>query len=393
LIDQDMSIEQARTEVLAEMQRSRQATPPAPHVTVVATHDAPDQIITRMGEALYATRANPRHQLSEAARPYVNMTTLDMARECLRVRGFHYNGFSPADTIKRALQTTSDFSQVFADTANRTLRASYQSVPSVLKQLAREATARDFRAKTKVQMSDAPTLLKVNEAGEYKYGALAEASESYKIDTFGRIIALSRKAIINDDLGAFNDLSSKFGQAAADFEAQFLLNLLESNTGNGPTMGDGKALFHADHGNKAESGAALSEATLSAARLAMRKQKGLSGKPINITPKFLVVPPELETTAEKLLSAIQASKTDDVNPFGGKLSLLVDARLSDDGRWYAAADPATIEGLEYSYLQGEEGPQTETRAGFEVDGVEIKVRLDFGAAFLDWRGWYMNGGA
>ena len=37
--------------------------------------------------------------------------------------------------------------------------------------------------------------------------------------------------------------------------------------------------------------------------------------------------------------------------------------------------PAQIDGLEYAYLAGAPGPQTETRAGFEVDGVEVKVRL------------------
>ena len=49
-------------------------------------------------------------------------------------------------------------------------------------------------------------------------------------------------------------------------------------------------------------------------------------------------------------------------------------------------------GLTYAYLAGSEGPQIETRAGFEVDGVETKVRLDYGAGFEDWRAWYTNGG-
>jgi hypothetical protein len=35
----------------------------------------------------------------------------------------------------------------------------------------------------------------------------------------------------------------------------------------------------------------------------------------------------------------------------------------------------------------------ETRNGFDVDGVEIKCRLDFGAKAIDWRGLYRNPGA
>jgi hypothetical protein len=123
----------------------------------------------------------------------------------------------------------------------------------------------------------------------------------------------------------------------------------------------------------------------------MRKQTGLSGKPINVRPRYVLVPADYETAAEKELATINPGVSTDVNPFAGKLELLVEARLSSATRWWMVGDPAVIEGLEYSYLAGAEGPQTETRAGFDVDGVETKVRLDFGAAFIDYRGWYMNG--
>lgn len=388
-IDADTALDEVRREAFGTVQSRSRNTP---LVTVTTVHDAsPEETAQRMGEAIYA-RSVPSHQLSDPARQYVNMTTLDMARSVLSMRGLSTTGLSPADTITRALHSTSDFPAIFADTANRSMRRGYDAAPQTLKTVARQTTARDFRAKTGIQLGEAPTLEKVNENGEYKYGSFAEAKESYAIDTYGKIVGLSRKAMVNDDLGAFVDLAGKFGMAAAEFEAQFLVSLLESNSYLGPTMDDTKALFHADHGNLAGSGAVIGDTTLAAARLAMRKQTGLSGKPINVTPKFVLVPPELETTAEKVLASIQPTKSTDVNPFGGKFDLLVEARLSDAARWYVAADAGQIEGLEYAYLQGEEGPQTETRAGFEVDGIEVKVRLDFGAAFMDWRGWYCNPG-
>ena len=52
-----------------------------------------------------------------------------------------------------------------------------------------------------------------------------------------------------------------------------------------------------------------------------------------------------------------------------------------------------IDGLEFAYLSGAEGPQVESRSGWDVDGVEIRVILDFGAGFIDHRGWFMNAGA
>lgn len=392
LIDRGASENDARAAALETMRTSQGDTPTA-RSSNMQHQDDPATIATRMGEAVYATRVNPTHELSEPARAYASMTTLDMARDCLARAGTTTTGFNPAETITRALNTTSDFPVIFADTANRTLRASYQAAPSVLKQLARQTTHKDFRAKTKVQAADIAKLQKVNEHGEYKHSGFVEAKETYAIGTYGTIVGLSRQALVNDDLGAFTDLAGKLGVAASEFEAQFLIDLLIKAAGLGPTMDDGKAVFHADHGNLAGAGAAIAVDTLSAARLAMRRQKGLNDRPITVAPKYLLIPPELETTAETILASIQPNKTEDVNPFGGKLTPLVEARLTDPARWYIAADPATVEGLEYAYLQGSEGPQTDSRAGFEVDGVEVKVRLDFGASFLDWRGWYMNPGA
>lgn len=364
----------------------------APTVVVTQTHEAsPQEMVCRMGEAMYA-RAHPSHELSEPARPYFNLTNMDLARDCLTRAGQSTKGLSQVDTITRALHTTSDFPLIFGDTANRSLRQAYDAAPATLKLVAKQTSAKDFRAKTGVMLSEGGTLEKVGENGEYKHGSFKEGAESYAIDTYGKIFGISRKAIVNDDLSAFTNVSGKLGQAASEFEGQFLANLLTSAAGAGPNMADGIALFHSDHANLAETASTLDQDSLSLARLSMRQQKGLSGKPINVRPKYLIVPPELETTAERLLAAIQPTKSTDVNPFGGSFELLVEARLTDSARWYVVADPAQIEGLEYAYLQGEEGPQTETRAGFEVDGLEIKVRLDFGAAFMDSRGWYLNEG-
>lgn len=390
-IDREATIEQARAAAIAEVQT--RAAAPGQQVTAMHQIDSPEAVATRIGEALFS-RTNPAHKPSEAARPYMAHTLLDVARDCLTRANVSTNGLNAADMFTRAGQhTTSDFPIILGDTVNRALRAGYATAPATLKTVAKQTTAKDFRNKTSIQLGEAPTLERVNEAGEFKHGTMAEAKESYAIDSFGKIISFSRKAMINDDLGALMDMAGKWGQASIEFEAQFLVNLLIANAGLGPVIGDTNTLFHASHGNLAGSGAVLSEATLSAARLAMRTQKGLAGKPINVAPKFLIVPPHLETTAEKLLATIQATKTGDVNPFGGKMELLVEARLTSATRWYIAADPATIDGLEYAYLQGEEGPQVESRAGFEVDGMQFKVRLDFGAAFLDHRGWYTNAGA
>ncbi|WP_042336366.1 phage major capsid protein [Bradyrhizobium sp. DOA9] len=356
------------------------------------TLENPQTFIRAAGEALYQ-RIDPSATPSGPARQYVGMRIADIAGETLRRHGISVSGMSADTMITRALHTTSDFALILADTVGRTLRVAYSAAPSGVRQLARETTAADFRKKSRLQLDASGfTLEKVNEGAEFKRGTLEEAGESYGVDSYGKVFAISRKSLINDDLGAFTDLSRRLGQAASAFEAQFLVNLLIANSGLGPVMSDSENLFDSSHGNVAASGAAPSETTLSAARLAMRKQTGQGGGLISVTPRFLLVPPDLETAGEKLLTQVQAVTTDNVNPFA-RLSLVVEPRLASATRWYLVADPAEIDGLEYAYLAGSPGPQIETRAGFDVDGVQVKVRLDYGAGFVDWRGWYANAGA
>ena len=356
------------------------------------SQDDPTLRARQMGEALYA-RINPRHELSEPARRYAYATPVDMAKELLTLRGESTMGLSPASIVTRALHTTSDFPIILGDTVSRVLRDAYQAAPAGVRRLGRQTTARDFRAVNKIMLGEAPLLEKLNEHGEIKAGTMAEAREAYKVETWARKIGITRQVLVNDDLGAFSDLARRIGQGAAETEARILVDLLEANTGNGPKLSDNKTLFHADHGNKAGSGAAISDTTLSAARLALRTQKGVEDRTIRVTPKNLLVPPALETDAEKWLATVAPAKAADVNPFSGSLSLVVEPRLTSATRWYVTADPGEIDGLEYAYLSGNEGPQVESRSGWDVDGVEIRVILDFGAGFVDHRGWFMNPGA
>ena len=176
------------------------------------------------------------------------------------------------------------------------------------------------------------------------------------------------------------------GIAAREFENGLLVSTLTSN----PTMGDGLALFVAGH-NNLDGVAALSVTSLNAGRVRMRKQTSANGMPVSAAPKFLIVPPEMETLAEQLIASLAAAAVADVNPFASKLTLLVEPRLTNATQWYLAADPAQIDTIEYAYLEGAPGAQVETSAGFDVDAVMIKVRLDFGVAPIDHRGLYRNG--
>jgi phage head maturation protease len=347
----------------------------------------------QIAEALFS-RLAPDHPLEGDARQFRGMNLRDAARDALERAGESTRGLADAELVTRALHGTTDFPAILGDLTGRHLRRAYNSAPSGIRRLARKTTAPDFRAKHSLQLSEGPKLEKVNEHGEFKRGTISESKESYAIATYGKVIGITRQALINDDLSAFERLPSTLTGSAASLEAQTLVDLLVGSGGVGPAMNDGNPFFHAaSHKNVGTPAAALDENTLSAARLAMRRQTGLKGDLIAVTPKFILVPPEQETKAEKVVAAFTAAKTADANAFAGKLEVVVEPRLTNGTRWYVAGDPTEIDGIEFAYLEGNEGPQIETRHGFDVDGLEIKVRLDFGAGALDWRGWFTNAGA
>jgi hypothetical protein len=362
-------------------------------IEVGASYDAPHERAARMGEAVYC-RLNRQHQPSEAARPYVGYTFPDLARECLRNAGQRTIGLSPMALITRAYQTTSDFPLIAGDSVSRELRRIYQRAPRGVLQCARFLTNSDFRSRTLLSFEGSNIdLERVNEHGEYHYGSLAESGEAVKLETWGKIVSWTRQMAVNDDLGALERVSQLLAAAAVAKEDDVAAALLVTGTGsNGPTLSDGNQLFSAAHGNLAAGAdiGAPSETTLDKARVAVRTQKGPNGKVIGIEPAILLVPPALETVAKKQIAVVQATETANVNAFT-ELKVVVDARLSGTA-WYLVGAPELHDGLVAAHLEGEPGPQLETRVGFNIDGTEMRVRLDFGAAFVDWRSWYKNPG-
>ena len=103
---------------------------------------------------------------------------------------------------------------------SRLLRDGYKSYQGGVRQICRESSAPDFRAKARIKLGETPGLEKVNEAGEFKRGTMKEAKETYSLATFGKIFGISRQALINDDLGAFADLTVRLGRSAAEFLAK-----------------------------------------------------------------------------------------------------------------------------------------------------------------------------
>ncbi|WP_018407921.1 prohead protease/major capsid protein fusion protein [Methylocystis rosea] len=300
-------------------------------------------------------------------------------------------GLPDTGLMSRAGMSTSDFSNLMANVATKRLRDAYSAIPQAWRQLGRQSNSPDFKSKSVVALSSQPSFEKVVEGAEFKYGKFSDAGETYALATYGKIVPITRQALINDDLGAFNRLPSMMGRSAAELENQVVWGTFSANA----NMSDGVALFHANHANLGTAGD-VTETTLAEAEQLMMEQLDAAGQPFNgLLPVYLIVTPKRKVAAQKLLTAVQATATSGVNTFANRLTLIVEARLKPAAGaqpWFVLGDYNVLDTFEYAYLDGQEGVYVEQRVGFEIDGLEIKGRLDFAAKWIDWRNAVKNAG-
>lgn len=337
-------------------------------------------------EALVArvTRAAP----TDRAREFMGMRMLEIARERA--------GLNPrerdATVILRAAHTSSDFPLILEAAANKILLAKYATAMPTYQAIARRRDLSDFKATKLLSIGDFPTLQAYQEDGEIKSGTVNEGRESVTLGSYGRILRLSRQAIVNDDLNAFDDVFGSIGRVISRFENTLFYAMKAQGSGLGPTLADGHTVFKSNHANLAGSGAAPDITTLGAGRAAMRKQTDIDGNKLNLAPKIALVGPDTETVMEQLVASIQPVVSGAVNPFAGKLQVVSEASITGNA-WELYADPQEAPVFSYGYLADAPGPRVLTEEPFNVDGIAFRATLDFYVGATDYRGAYRNPGA
>ena len=383
LIAEGVTIDKARAQVIDKLAEGDKTVTN----NQVRVHIGTDENDTRkraISDVMLHRFQPSKHKLEGAALDFRGMNLREICREVLELREpGSTRGMAPMEIARRALMSTSDLPEILANVASKTLRDGYNEVLRTFTPFCRQVTLPDFKQVARVALSEAPNLDLVDQGAEYKHGALGDGAEKYQLFTYGKIIGLTREAIINDDLDAITRLPYLFGAAAARKESDLVYGIL---TGN-PNMSDGVALFHATHGNLVN--AAMDIAGLGSLRAAMRGQKGPQGlAPLNIEGKFLIVPAARETAALQITADFAPNTTATVNPYRNAFTTIVEARLDQVSttNYYVAADPNSIDTIEYAYLEGTDGPYIEMQEGFQRDGVEWKIRHDFAAKAIDYRG-------
>lgn len=357
-------------------------------------------------------RVNPeRFKLEEKGREYRGMTLLDIAKAYLGARGVRTTDMSRMElagaalglvVVRGGMHSTSDFPLLLADVANKSLRADYEAAPQTFMPITKLGSVPDFKTANRVQIGDAPALKPVGQHGEFTRGTIEEGREQIQAASYGRVFAITRAALVNDDTDAFSRVPAKFGRMARNLESDLVWYQILKNA----TMADGTALFAAGHANYAGAGD-IDILPMTDASRKMMLQTGIDGATlISAPPKYLIVPPNKQVQALQFVStAMLATQYDKINPFAGRMEVICEPRLevgitigalSATGSayaWYLAADKNAIDIIELAYLEGQNGPVIESRIGFDVDGLEIKCRHDVGAKVIDHRGLFKSDGS
>lgn len=312
-------------------------------------------------------------------------TLMEMARASLAQRGVGIAGMDRMGIVGMAFtHSSSDFGNLLADVAHKSMLKGYEEAQETFQLWTSKGILTDFREASRVDLSTFPSLDRVPEGAEYKYGSVGDKGEKIMLATYGKLFSITRQSIINDDLSALTRIPKIMGRAAIRSIGDLVYAVL---TGN-PKMSDGKALFHADHKNL-QTAAALSVASISAAMTGMRLQEDKNAT-LDIRPKHLITSVANEATAKALLlaefdPALAEAKVP--NPIRSMLDVISDPRLdaANVGANFMAADSDMYDTIEVAYLDGNDKPYIEQQEGFTRDGATFKVRIDAGVAPLSSR--------
>jgi len=356
------------------------------------TRDERDTRRIGMTEAL-AAQIGRRAPTDDRARPFMAMTLPELAalsngnRRPLR---------SAADKqqVFMDMHSTSDFPISLGSALNKELQSRYAESVPVYRALARVKNFRDFRPHPVVRPGDFPMLQAIGENGEIKYGTIGEKGETVALMPYAVAVSLSRQVLINDDIGAIADMVADQGRAAARFEEKtFFEMMLGGANADGPTLTETtRQVFNTTDGTKAVTAAAITVASLSVARAAILKRKSVDGNDLSIMPKILLVGPDKLTEAESVVAPITPDAAGNVNPFAGRLQVVVTPKITGNA-WYLLADPADAPNFVYGYLDGAAAPRTRIEEPFGRQGTSISIEHDFGVGAIDFRAGFKNAGA
>ena len=312
-------------------------------------------------------------------------------------------GFDSADRATESMDTTT-WAQVLGDSVTRRMVAMYRdpSLQTWRKVVSNIESVSDFRTQRVGRIGGYGVLPTVLEGGPYQpLTSPADEEATGALVKKGGTEDVTLEMVANDDRRSIAQIPRKLGRAAAQ---TLYRGVWDTFSGNPTCTYDSVALFHATHANT-DTSAGLQQSTLTTGRRTMIEQAayGDTSEILAITPRYLVVPPELEETAYVLSGALAgpASNTvgasDQRNIHQGLEPILV-PHFTDANDWFLVADPNDVPTIEVGFFQGRQEPELFTQSDnnvgsvFNADVFTWKCRFIFYVMVLDHRGMYRGVG-
>ncbi|WP_176014461.1 hypothetical protein [Victivallis sp. Marseille-Q1083] len=389
------------------------AKQPSADVNIVVKTDAPATRKTL--EAAMCLRAGIAEdvmlkaygeQTLEAAMPDMDMPLKNLMLECMCIEGMSVPRSFDNAAIQAAFSTVS-LPGILSNVDNKKLLQSYEAQPITALKLCSTGDLNDFKENDRFRLTDVGDLLPVAPDGEIKDGGLIEEGAKNQLDTYGKKFCLTRRMIINDDLGAFMKVPVAMGNRAARLIDQLFFSRLLAN----PVQADGKNLFHNAHKNLLGGAAStLSGDSLKKAIQMYLDQIDGDNQPISVEPRYLVVPTSLKYLAIELTrgaTLIMSGSTE--NTVRPSVNVLADENLqvvsspylansaypgASANSWYLFGAPGQVDTFEIGYLKGKRTPTVERGdLDFNVLGMWFRVYFDVGVREQDHRGMLKANGA
>ena len=376
-INDGMSVEAVRAAILDKLAQERKAQP------VTVQIDEMDKFRAAATDGLAMRAGMAVENSAPGAEEFRGKRMMRLAAECVeRELGKSTHAMDDETIVREALTGTGAFPGILSNVAHKSMAQAYQSAPTTYQLWTAQGSNSDFKDATRYRLSEADTLEKLNESGEFKAGGVTEGAAKTSIATYGRMFSLTRQAIINDDMGALQQLPAIYGAAARRMINKMVYKMLQSN----PKV-EGAQLFHADHKNLCAED--ISIEGLAKMKAAMAKQKNIKGEEyLNIQPAFLICPVELEVQAAQLISSVvdptKANATP--NPFANKMTVISEPELEDEKTFYLAAAAGIAPTIEVTSLNGNLTPTMERAEQFDTLGIKWRIYMDVGVNLLDYRG-------
>jgi hypothetical protein len=292
--------------------------------------------------------------------------------------------------VQAAGLSTINLPGILSNVANKFLMAGFSSSEATWRNICRISPVTDFKQITRYRLVGNMTYERVAPGGELKHGQLGEEKFTNQADTFGKMVSIDRRDLINDDLGVITAIPQELGRGAA----QSLNDLFWT------AFLDHAAFFTAGNKNLITGAdTALTIDGLTKAEVLFNQQVDGTGRPLGIAPAILLVPTAMTAIGSALVKATEIrentanAKYPIFNPHQGKFRLEM-SRFLDNPKipggsskaWYLLADPADLAAIEVVFLNGQEAPVIETAdADFSTLGIQLRGYHDFGVAKQDPR--------